>query len=589
MNAITEIAKSWIRSLTVGVGVAVSISMIWSCGGQSAPELQAPLFDNLGSYSWEVTTDNEYARKFFNQGIIMANGFNHGEAARAFREAIRLDPNCAMAHWGLAYVLGPNYNDGSMNPDNLKEVLDAIATAESLSSKVSEWEQSLIAAMRIKFPSHGTSVEGEAFSEAMKEASRKHPNNDGVATLYAESIMNLHAWDLYTVKGGDPKPWTPQITATLEKALELNPDNPLANHLYIHAVEASANIERARKSAEKLSHLVSGSGHLVHMPSHFYINTGEYAKGSDANEQAVIMDSLYIAQCKVNGVYPQLYYPHNYHFLVATAALEGRGAKAIEAAFKMADIIDRNYLDQPGYETTQHYITTPYNTLVKFAQWEKLTSLPEPREDLLYPTAIWHYGQGMAYANLGRQDQAEWHLQKVEEFAKMPELEAMKIWDINNAAQVASIASLVLKAELLKLDEKYQDAAEALLEAIDIEDALIYQEPPDWFFSVRHMLGDVYLRMGEAEKAKVAFEEDLAEWPLNGFALNGLYHSLLQLDNNEDATKVKAQFEEAWQRADSQLEFSRIDESKRVDLALNIKSDSPDNLIYIAGTSCRIK
>lgn len=545
----------------------------------------APLLDNLGSYKLNITTRSELASKFFTQGVIMANGFNHGEAERSFREAVKQDSTCAMAHWGVAYVLGPNYNTARIGAN--QEIYDAVKNALKYSANTQPWEKALIKAIQIKFPTNGAAADEEAFSEAMKNVAAHFPENDFIVTLYAESMMNLHSWDLYTRKGGEPKPWTPAIVTTLEKALSINNNNPLANHLYLHATEAAPDVEKALPSAERLKTLVPGAGHLIHMPSHIYINTGDYHAGSIANEQAVKVDSIYIAQCKIQGAYPQLYYPHNWHFLAATAALEGRGARSIEAAFKTAEIIDRNYLKQDGFSTTQHYITIPYHVLIKFSQWEKIKALPTPSEELTYPLAIWHYAQGMAAANTGNLTQAHKHLSLLQALAKTPALQDLWIWEVNTASDVCDIASYVLEGEIARKNGQLQVAAELFLKAVVIEDQLNYNEPPDWFFSVRLLLGDVYLQLNNPTVAEKVFREDLSYWVKNGYALNGLYHSLLLQGKVEEAQEINEQFKQAWKFADIELKYSRMDETNRKNLVIRVDETTPNDLVYIAGTFCR--
>ncbi|MBV6647045.1 MAG: hypothetical protein KI790_16425 [Cyclobacteriaceae bacterium] len=576
--------KTAVQRVLLGTGMVVGVAITIGLA-EKPQQYQAPLFDNLGDYQWEVTTVSEAANKFFTQGMVMSFGFNHGEASRSFREAIRLDSTIAMGYWGLAYVLGPNYNAG-MSAEDRAEVLWAVEKAKSLKQNLKDWEVALIDAIRVKFPADASEAKEEAFSEALALAYEKFPKHPEITVLYAESIMNLHAWDLYEKKGGAAKPWTPEIVRLLEEAMNTDEDHPLANHLYIHATEASTNPEKAYKSAEKLAWLVPGSGHLVHMPSHVYINTGDYHLGSLANEQAVKVDSAYIAQCKVKGVYPQLYYPHNYHFLAATAALEGRGARSIEAAFTMADVIDRQYLGKEGYETVQHYITVPYNVLVKFAQWEKILALNAPDPQYKYPVAIWHYAKGMAYANKGRMYFAKEELAKLQKLAADEEVRAIPIWEINTAADVVELAVEILAAEIAVKEKKWIIAEKHYLTAIDIEDHLNYNEPPDWFFSVRHPLGDMYIRAGEFKKAEKAFREDLSTFPRNGFALNGLYHALKAQSKNDEAKAIKVKMDKAWSYADCKLEYARIDESSRQDLKLKIGQNSPNEIIYLAGRYC---
>jgi tetratricopeptide (TPR) repeat protein len=420
----------------------------------------------------------------------------------------------------------------------------------------------------------------------MKTAYDEFPENDFVATLYAESIMNLHAWDFYSRKGGEPRPWTPDLQAVLEKAIAINPNNPLANHLYLHATEAAPDVEKALASAERLKTLVPAAGHLVHMPSHIYINTGDYHAGSIANEQAVVADSIYIAECKSQGVYPQYYYPHNYHFLAATATFEGRGAKAIEAAYKTVNILDKKYFREAGYETVLHYATIPMHVLVKFEQWEKILASPKPDDDLAYPKAIWHYARGMAYANLDKPEEAKKELYALNMLRESEDVKRVVIWAINPAEQVCKIASNVLEAELLSRSGDPAAAIKLLAEAIQLEDGLNYNEPPDWFFSVRHTLGDVLMNNKDYAAAEKIYREDLTYWPKNGFALNGLYESLKGQNKTPEAEAVKKEFDTAWKYADTELQYSRIDKNKRNDVALKIDENSPNTLVYLAGVMC---
>lgn len=551
-------------------------------------QYEAPLLENIGKYQQHITTNSADAQRFFNQGLIMANAFNHTEAARSFKEAARLDSTCAMAYWGMAYVLGPNYNTAS-NLGTIEEIRNAIQKAQAYGKEASRWENELINAIAIKFPADSAYTNGEGYAEAMRKVYEKYSDHDLVATLFAESLMNLHAWDFYTRKGGEPRPWTNEILTILEKAMSINSENPLANHLYIHAVEANANPEKGLASADRLKKLVPGAGHLVHMPSHIYINTGQYYEGSLANEEAVVADSIYIAECQSAGVYPQIYYPHNYHFLAATAALEGRGARAIEASFKMSEIIDKTYLRKPGFETTQHYITIPYNVLVKFAQWEKILSLPSPDADLHYPKAIWHYAKGMAFANTGKLDKARAALDSVSRLLQHEQVQTMKIWEINKTSEIVQIAKLNLQAEIARHSGDLRLAVRLLNEAVVIEDGLNYNEPPDWFFSVRHTLGDLYMKTGDYTSAEKTYREDLKIFPKNGFALNGLYHALMLSDRTLEAAEVKLDFEKAWLRADSPLTFSRIDERQRIDLPIKLIASTPNNLLVIAGAFCVTK
>ena len=564
--------------------------LLWTIGcKESRPSFEAPVLKNIGDYNVLVTTKSKHSQMFFNQGIIMANGFNQGEAERSFREAIRQDSTFAMGYWGIAYVLGPNLNSAGDNMGMVNEIQRAVANAINFSENSSPWEKAVIKSIQIKFPKDSSSANAKAYLESMKETYLQFPENTFVATLYVESIMNLHAWDFYSGKGGEPRPWTPEIVSLLEKVISIDPKNPLANHLYLHATEAGPNVERALASAERLKTLVPSAGHLVHMPSHIYINTGDYHEGSIANEKAVVADSIYIAECKSQGYYPQMYYPHNYHFLAATAAFEGRGARSIEAAYKTASLIDKKYYHEPGFEMVQHFLTIPNHILIKFGQWEKILTLPKPTEDLIYPTAIWHYARGIAYVNLDKIKQANEELKNLNELSQSPSIAGQLNWGVNKVTDVCKISSKTLEAELNVKARKYNDAIQLLSDAIKLEDNLNYNEPPDWFFSVRHILGNLLLKTGNFIQAEKVYREDLAYWPKNGFALNGLFESLVGQGKTKEAEGVKKQFEQAWNLADSELKGSLIDPSKRKNLTLKIDKDSPNTLVYLASTPCMTK
>jgi len=300
----------------------------------------------------------------------------------------------------------------------------------------------------------------------------------------------------------------------------------------------------------------------------------------------VIADSIYIAECNAQGYYPQMYYPHNYHFLAATAALEGRGARSIEAAYKTASLVDKAYYHEPGFEMVQHYLTIPAHIMIKFGQWEKILSLPRPTEDLVYPTAIWHYARGMAYLNSGKTTEAGEELKKLNELSQDSTIAAQMNWGINKVTDVCKIASYVLDASLKANEGKNKEAIQLLSAAILVEDHLNYNEPPDWFFSVRHVLGNLLLKTGDYLQAEKIYREDLHNWPKNGFGLNGLAESLQGQGKTAEAEEVKKQFQEAWKLADTELKGSMVDPAKRKDLALKIDEKSPGALVYLAGSFC---
>ena len=517
-----------------------------------------PLFEGLDVYHYEITTKSKLAQKYFDQGFMLNYGFNHAEAARSFQEATRQDPECAMCYWGLAYVLGPNYNAG-MEPEVLIPANEALVKARLYSSKVTPKERALINALSKRYPK-ALDIDPqpyyEAYAEAMRDVQKSFPDDVDITVMTAEALMDLHPWDLYT-KSGEPKDWTPEIVNLIEDALGKVPNHPQAMHLYIHAMEASNIPEKALEAADRLRDRVPGSGHLLHMPSHLYINTGHYHEGSLANERAVKVDSAYVEACHAAGIYPLAYYPHNWHFLAACAALEGRGERALEASRYMADYtVDQDMMTQPGLATLQHYYSIPWYIMVKFAMWDKILAEPQPAEQLRYPEAVWRYARGMAFANQGDFTQAKSELTRIQEIEKDSSVQEMTVWDINRIVDLVTIAKLVLSGEIAARQGKPGEAVQFLQEAVALEDQLNYNEPPDWFFSVRHLLGAALLDHNQPALAEQVYRKDLEELKRNGWALMGLYQSLQKQGKTGEAAKVKKQYEEAWQFADVALTSS---------------------------------
>ncbi|WP_163711654.1 tetratricopeptide repeat protein [Mangrovibacterium lignilyticum] len=521
---------------------------------------KAPVFEGLNVYHYPVTTNSDEAQRYFDQGLILAYGFNHAEAARSFYYATKLDPEFAMAYCGYAYVLGPNYNAG-MESDNYQRAYDAIQKAIALSDHVTPKEKALIQTVAKRYskevPEDRTNLD-VAYSESLKELVQQYPDDPDIGTLYAESMMNLHPWDLYEADG-TAKPWTPEIITTLENVMRISPKHPGANHFYIHAVEASSTPERGLASAKRYDDgLVPGAGHLVHMPSHIYIRTGYYHLGTVANIRAVKVDSLYTTACHAQGVYPLAYYPHNYHFLSATATLEGNSYWGIKAAEKMAQQINIQLMQEPGWGTLQHYYSIPYYVYVKFGKWDKILERPAEVATLTYPAAIRSYARGMAF--LGKKDveAAKEEFSDLEKYAQDESLKQLTIWEINSTYELVQIARDVLKAEILASENNFDDAIAILKETIKLEDSLNYNEPPDWFFSVRHNLGAIQIEAGHYQDAVQTFTEDLQELPNNGWALHGLKTAYAKLNQKDHESEVDKLLADVWKTADTQITTARI-------------------------------
>jgi tetratricopeptide (TPR) repeat protein len=344
--------------------------------------------------------------------------------------------------------------------------------------------------------------------------------------------MDLHPWD-YWGKSGKAKPWTPEILEVLEYVLEQNPHHLGANHFYIHAVEASKSPDRGLPSAERLGDVVPGEGHMVHMPSHIYIRVGKYHEGTLANERAINSDDSYVTQCRAQGIYPLAYVPHNHHFLWATATLEGASEKAIAAAKSTSAKVDTVMMRQPGYGTLQHFRVIPLYAYVRFGKWDEILAYPKAADDLIYPQGVWHYARGIAFARTGRFEEAERELSLIKKISVNPTLDDITIWDINRTDQLMEIAVNALAGELAAARGNYKKAISHLQAAVEIEDSLTYNEPPDWFFPVRHSLGAVLIEAGRPADAERVYRTDLETFPENGWSLFGLKKSL-ELQNKKN-------------------------------------------------------
>lgn len=521
---------------------------------------QAPLFSDLGDYHRPVTTGSAEAQRYFDQGLVLAWAFNHAEAARSFREAARLDPQCASCWWGLALVLGPNIN-APMEADAYPQAWEAMSHARELAAAghATEVEKALIEALESRYaatPPEDRSPLDHAFADAMAEVHTAFPADPDVATLYAEALMDTMPWDYWQIDG-EAKPATRIVLRTLEGVLESTPDHPGALHLWIHTVEKE-HPEWGVEVADRLRHLVPGAGHLVHMPSHIYIRVRRYAEAADANRRAVAADESYVTQCHAQGLYPLAYMPHNHHFLLAAASFQGDSATALDSARHISQHTDPEAMRQPGLGTLQHFWVMPLYTQLRFGRWGDVLATPEPPEDLLYPRGVWHYAQGLAELHNGRLEAAGEHLDALGTLAEDPALESVTLWGINGTADLLEIAVEVLSGELAAARGDHPTALAHLELARDLEDTLTYDEPPSWPVPVRHHLGAVQLEAGDPVAAETTYREDLARFPANGWSLYGLAQALEAQGSPSDAAEVREQLAEAWEAADVALVGSRF-------------------------------
>jgi len=530
-----------------------------SDGGTSdLSERIAPLLDGMGEHSFEITTRSDETQRFFDQGLVLAYGFNHAEAARSFRQAIALDAECAMCQWGLALVLGPNIN-ATMDPDDLPEAYQARQRAATLASHASPREQAFIAALGTRYEAEWRDDRGDldrAYADAMRTIWADHPEAPDAGALFAEALMDTTPWD-YWEADGQPKAETTEILEVLEAVLDLDPDHPGAHHFYIHAVEA-VHPEKGLASAERLADLVPGAGHLVHMPSHIFIRVGRYQDAVDANLAAIAADDAYVTSCHAQGLYPLAYMPHNHHFLWASATFAGQGDTAVRAAEEMAATIDQESMRQPGLETLQHFWVTPLYARTRFGHWDEILATPEPGEDLLYPRAVWHYARAMALMRTDRLEEAAREIELLRAIAADPALEAITVWDINSTASLMAIAVEVAQGELAATRHRWARAIAHLERGVALEDALNYDEPPPWHAPVRQILGAVLLDAGQVVEAEAVYRADLERFPDNGWSLFGLRQALTEQHRDAEAAEVAERFGRVFEQADVVLVSSRI-------------------------------
>lgn len=520
----------------------------------------SPRLLNLGSYGRKVTTGDKTAQTYFNQGLALLYGFNHAEALRSFEEAARIDPKCGMAYWGQAVALSPNINDSAIGPDREQQGYAASRKALANKGGMSAVEQSLIDAIAARFTSQEKPDRkqlNEAYAAAMKKVYDRFPDDPDVATFYADSVMNTMPWD-YWAKNGTAKPPMSDAIEALERAQKISPDHPGAHHAYIHAVEASPNPDRAVPSAEKLGGLVPGAGHLVHMPSHIFIRVGRYAEGSAANRKAITADEDYITQCRAQGIYPAAYYPHNIHFLFATLAMEGKSRETIEAARKVSEKHDHGMFNEPGFGFPHLLGAMPSFALIRFGKWDEMLAEPDPGGEMAFMQVVRHFGRGYAYLAKKDIEAARKELGALSAKAKDPKLAELKIMDLNSLDKLAAIAENVLAGEIAAKQKDTARAVALLRRAIEIEDGLLYSEPPDWPLPPRHALGAVLLEAGRAKEAEKVFQEDLTRHRENGWALRGLLESLRAQKREADAAGVEARLRKAWANADVEIGSSRL-------------------------------
>jgi tetratricopeptide (TPR) repeat protein len=563
--------------LSLGVVSMVLLAAV-GCRPESAKApapvvAQAPRVERVGEAHLAITTREPLAQQFFDQGLRLAYAFDHAEALRAFGEAARLDPGCAMCEWGIAYAVGPNINN-PLRPADPRAVEHA-RRALALVGSVTPRERALIEAMAARLdlaaappavadsaPSPVCAVPPPpkdadpldiAYAQAMVKAAREFPEDDEVTMLYAEALLMLSPWQWWSRDGGEPREGTMAAIDTLERVLARSPDHAGAHHFLIHALEASGTPQRALASAERLARLAPDAGHMVHMPSHIFVRVGRYADAVRSNQQAIEADRNLEAQLRAQGYQPLGAVSHHHHFLWASAAMQGNAAVALPAARWLGEQAARPGQPFGDGGSNDYFLALPWLAQVRFARWEEILAAPEPAwpaHASTYPRAIRHYARGIALARTGRPDAAGKALAALQSAARDPGLANLTLKGIDDLTALLALAEASLRGEILLAQKQSRRAVESLRRAVELEDALESEEPPPWAVPARQALGSALLLAGKPGEAERAFHEDLERHPENGWALYGLAESLRRGRRPAEAAAVEGRFRLAWRDAD---------------------------------------
>lgn len=552
-------------ALLLEVALLVACDRPASMRGDEPGTHPAPLIDGLGATSFTITTKAPAAQRYFAQGLLLAWAFEHGEAERSFREAVRRDPDCAMCEWGVAYVRGPNVNHPYR--DGAAEAARHVRRALALAPQASARERALIEALATRYevkaaakdappaaaalcaarPAAGVDPLDVAYAQAMVRVAQQFPDDPDIRVLHAEALLLLAPWEWW--RDGEPAAGTLQAIDEIETVLARQPTHTGANHYLIHALEQSPTPERALAAAQRLGALAPDAGHLVHMPSHIYLRVGRYADASRANVEAIAADERFAQQIRAQGATPLAHVSHHRHFLWATAAMEGRGAMSIGAARELAAQVGQD--GRPfGRAGNEYFAALPLFALVRFACWDEILAAPVPKGASAYPRGVWHYARGMAFARTGRADEAQAELVALENTAADESLAELSFKGIDPLADFLRIAVESLRGEIALARKQHAQALAHLRRAVELEDALESEEPPSWAVPQRHALGGALLVAGRAAEAAKVFREDLARFPANGWALYGLAESLRRQGRRAEGLRVHARFRAAWAHAD---------------------------------------
>jgi tetratricopeptide (TPR) repeat protein len=553
--------QSWIGAPAVALLLA-------ACAGQSpdgarteahghtAADARPVLYDSLGRHAYRITTASTDAQRWFDQGLRLVYAFNHHEAQRAFREAARIDPKCAMCFWGIAMSEGSNYNDPT-SAEREARALTAVRQAAALAAGTRPEERALIDAVARRHsadPAATRPALDAAYADAMRAAARRFPDDLEIATFAADAMMLLRPWNLWAPDGA-PHPGTDEIVQSLERVLARNPDHPGALHLYIHAVEASTRPARAEAAADRLKALMPGAGHIVHMPSHIYWRVGRYADAVTVNTAAVKADRVYFQTAQASPIYRGLYHPHNIDFIWQSASMQGRSAETLRAAREFGAYAAPEMIRQmPDMETAP---VAPIVALVRFGHWDEVLRQPAPPAEWIYTRGVWHYARGIAHSAKGQAAEARQELGELEKILQAAPA-ARTVAFFFRARNMLQLAANVLAGEIAAKAADMATAERLLRAAVAEQDTHWFTEPPPWYFPVRHALGAVLLQARRPADAEQVYREDLKRNPGNGWALFGLAQSLRAQGKTADAAATDASFRKAWAQADVTLTASRF-------------------------------
>lgn len=543
------------RLLAVVVCVAASLGAWAQCSGAETTGAAAPakapaanLYAGFEGYTRKVTTSSAEAQHWFDQGIQLLYGFNHDEAIRSFEKAAEIDPKCAMAWWGAAYARGIHINNPQMGEEQSRLAYESAQKAAAAVDDETPVEQALIRAVgqRYAWPApEDRKPLDENYATAMEAVWHAFPDDPDVGALFAESLMNLQPWDLWTAKA-EPKGRALEIVAVLEHTLAKSPMHPGANHFYIHAVEASPWPQRAVPAAERLASLVPGSGHLVHMPSHIFIRVGRYADAEDANTRAIRADEAYFAKAPPPEFY-SVYFMHNMHFLAYAAMMEGRRETALAAARKIEATVPPDFLKN-FVTLADGFMPTTLHVMLRFGMWDEILQAKEPEEWRLVSRAERHFARSVALAALGKTAEARQELALFDGVVA----QLTEEWKVGNnlATSVMAVARKMAEGEIAYREKRSDEAFALLREAVTLEEGLSYDEPPGWMQPVRHALGALLLADGRVADAEEVYREDLIRHPNNAWSLLGLQQALQKQGRVAEATALEADVQAAWARAD---------------------------------------